>query len=66
MHAAVGATGGDRLQRRIGNERQRRFERRLHRRTVAKTLPTEQAGAIVFDADCVAHGEWIVEESRLP
>ena len=55
MNAGIGAACAGDLDRFVGDERQRGFDR-LHRRCVAQPLPAAEIGAVVFDAERDAHG----------
>ena len=51
MHAGVGATRAGDFDRGVGDEAQRRLDRRLNRVPMGQALPAEKIGAVVFDAE---------------
>jgi hypothetical protein len=56
VDTGIGATGADHVDRVCGDEGQRRFDRTLHRPSFAQALPSAEVGAVVLDAEGVAHG----------
>jgi hypothetical protein len=50
MNAAVGAAGGSDAHPRVGDGRERRFERVLNSAASRLRLPAEEAAAVVLDS----------------
>ena len=56
VHTAVRAAGTDERDRMVGDLAQRLFHALLDRRPVSLPLPATEAGAVVFNPECIAHG----------